>query len=203
MSSRIRTIAELNKHNKRRNRIAKIELSKWLKNEEIAELAALKLHKATISGALFNQSEPQTVFGLIKQASLEVNSKNGSSARQRNARLGRKKIHQIGPLAPCSPFPYRLRRTVAGFIFSLIDGDLKRDRLKTLYKGLREPLRKIADNQDVRLCTRTGPKSRSTSKSHSDRRSTYDFSVDGAPYNISFSQVERIYRDVRKRRQFS
>jgi hypothetical protein len=191
----IKTLADLNRYNRNRARVATNKLRMLLANGEIAIRTAENIRLATISGS-FGSSHSPSLLSLAEDAERQIGAEKGTFARRNNAKHSRRGVYRIGPevkLPENAPIaPYRLQRSLSGFYREHARKN-PRGPLKTAWTTLENAIAAIADGGVVKRF-----KLRSRNGEALLRTERYSFKLCERSYEISLGQFEKYFTESRK-----
>lgn len=197
MHKAVRTLADLNKHNRTQSRGTARKLTRLLANGEIAIRAAENFTRATTSGAFFDRSNPPSLLCLTQEAEWQIGAERGQHARRHNAKRSRTGLFRIGPKiklphgAPVAS--YRLQRSIPWF-YQECARSVPRKSRKQSWINLESEIALIADGGIVK---RIKP---SCKKGNIDiRTERYSFKIAGRQHDISLGQFEKYFAKSGKR----
>lgn len=196
MQKAVRTLADLNRHNRTQSRVTARKLTRLLANGEIAIRAAENFTRATTSGAFFDSAHPPSLLCLAQEAERQLGAERGRDARRHNAKRTRTDLFRIGPeikLPHGAPkVSYRLQRSMQWF-YQQHARSVPRKSRKQSWIDLEREIARIADGEIVQLIKP------SCKQGNVDiRTERYAFKIAGRPHEISSGQFEKYYTEGRK-----
>ncbi|MGL5164866.1 MAG: hypothetical protein ACRC9K_03150 [Afipia sp.] len=193
---RVKTLSDLNRHNRTQALASARKLTRLLANGEIATRTAANITLATISGSFFSNSHPPSLLSLAEAAERQVGAKKGSFARRHNAKHSRMGVWRIGPEVS---FPegaptgsYRLERSIAGFYTEHVRNSPGIPRKKS-WINLKIAIAAVTDDGAV---TRFDPDRRNGEID--PRTESYSFKIGEKLHKISLGQFEKYFTEGRK-----
>lgn len=189
MRKAVRTLADLNKHNRTQSRVTARKLARLLTNGEIAISAADNFTRATKFGAFFDSSNPPSLLCLTQEAERQLGAERGQHARSHNAKRSRTGLFRIGPeitLPHGAPVAsYRLQRSISWF-YQECTRSVPRKSRKQSWIDLESEIALIADGGIVKTIEP------SRKRGHIDiRTERYSFKIAGRQHDISLGQFEK------------
>ncbi len=188
---KVRTLADLNKHNQAQGTATARKLDSLLANGELAKLFAANIALTAKSGAFFGNSPP-SILNLAEEAERQIGPQKGIFARRHNAKRSRTDVLRIGPIMELMGISYRLQRSMSGF-YQEHARDSPRTPCKKSWSNLKNVLASIADDGVV---TRLDPSCKCGELYLRSER--YAFKISRKSYEISLGQFEKYFTEGRK-----